>query len=85
MEICFNNRSSLANNFLMNLPYSPTLKCQGSPTLQKKYLSNIKYNLLNKHVEYSDMHMGAEHPILGNKDVDCLGMSDALDLDSLEN
>ena len=57
----------------------------GEPNPSKKYLINFEYNLLNKHVEYSDMHMGAEHPILGNKDVDCLGMSDALDLDSLEN
>ena len=33
------------------------------------FLNNFEYNLLNKHVEYSDQHMGAGHSILSNKDV----------------
>ena len=30
---------------------------------------NFEYNLLDKHVEYSDQHMGAAHPSLSNIDV----------------
>ena len=34
----------------------------------KIYPSNFEYNLSNKHVEYSDKHMGAVHPGLSNMD-----------------
>ena len=51
---------------------SPTLKIQGSPTpthvIKKLYLRNFEYKILNKHVEYSDQHMGAVHPGLSNID-----------------
>ena len=39
-----------------------------NPSNTKIYLSNCEYNLLNKHVEYSDQQMDAVHPILCNKD-----------------
>ena len=45
---------------------------QPNHTTSKKifiFLSNIEYNLLNKHVEYSDQKMGAGQLILGNKDI----------------
>ena len=63
-------RNKPSFNFLMNLPVLPNSERSGepNPSNTKIYLSNIEYNLLNKHVAYSDMHMGAEHPILGNKD-----------------
>ena len=34
----------------------------------KIYLSNFEYNLLNRHVEYSDQKMGARHSIWCDKD-----------------
>ena len=39
------------------------------PTNKKIYLSNMENKTPNKHVEYSDQHFGAVHPILCNKDV----------------
>ena len=50
------------------------MKCQGggggaNPPSTKIYLSNFEYKILNKHVDYSDQHWGAVHPILCNKDV----------------
>ena len=59
--------------YVFKLSVPPTLKSHGSPTPQihtyiKIYLSNFEYNLLNKHVEYSDQHMAAVHPSLCNKD-----------------
>ena len=35
----------------------------------KIYQSKFEYFLLDKHVEYSDQHMGAVHPSQYNKDV----------------
>ena len=42
---------------------------QPNPPNKKIYLSNFEYNLLNKHVEYSDQRMGVVHPGLSNIDV----------------
>ena len=42
------------------------------PHQQKIYLSNIEYAILNKHIEYSDQHLGAVHSLLFNKDVKCI-------------
>ena len=39
------------------------------PTNKKIILNNFEYILLSKHVEYSDQHMGAEHPRLCSRDV----------------
>ena len=53
----------------------PNLVKPGDPkhtTRSKKiviFLSNIEYNQLNTHVEYSYQHMGAGQSILGNKEV----------------
>ena len=61
----------LFNNLFDNLPsVLPNSEESGepNPSNTKKYLSNIEYNLFDKHVEYSDQHMGAEHSIFGNKD-----------------
>ena len=38
-------------------------------TITKIYLGNFEYNLVNKHVEYSDQHMGARQSIFSNKAV----------------
>ena len=56
------------NNYLPLLPNSEE-SGEPNPSNTKIYLSNFEYNLLNKHVEYSDQHMGAVHPSLCNKDV----------------
>ena len=39
-----------------------------STTNNKIFLSNFEYNLVNKHVEYSDQHVGARHTIWCDKD-----------------
>ena len=47
----------------------PNFEKPGGPNLhnnQKIYLSN--FDLLNKHVEYSDQHVGARHSIWFDKD-----------------
>ena len=69
---CFKNLST--ENCLQNL-VQPNFEKPGGlnpPITNKKmyfiFFLNIEYNLLNKHVEYSDQHMDARHPMWCNKD-----------------
>ena len=52
-----------------HLAVQPNFEMPGGPNPKntKIYLSNFEYNLLNKHVEYSDQHTGAVHPSLCNQ------------------
>ena len=57
----------------MQLPMLPNPEKSGEPANTKIFLSSFEYFLFfDKHVEYSDQHMGSGHSILGKKDVKCM-------------
>ena len=43
-----------------------------NPSNTEKYLISFKYNLLNKHIDYSDQQMGPVHPERSDRDVKCI-------------
>ena len=49
----------------MQMPVLPNSNSQ----ITKIYRGNFDYNLLSKHVEYFDQHVGAGQSTLSNKDV----------------
>ena len=67
--LVFNNLSDVLNTMQPKLEVEVVGVPNPNPSNNKKILlSNFEYNLLNKHAEYSDQHMGAVHLSLCNKD-----------------